>query len=161
MQNYFSDSPLTRSWRGAPTTGVVFRALHSGVALHGSGNPSVQLGMHNPPSLRSTRPYVSNVPSVPMNQDYLITVYPAKYDLCFWLPPPPSLQDAPDLTWPDLTWRHSRRSRTAPFGSSCQTSLSGLCKNHPRVKDLFEYTSWAKCLGRRGSFSVAFLKCLQ
>jgi hypothetical protein len=34
----------------------------------------------------------------------------------------------------------SCESRTAPFDSSCQASLSACVKNHPRVKDLFEYS---------------------
>ncbi|KAJ3632239.1 hypothetical protein MTP99_009256 [Tenebrio molitor] len=46
--------------------------------------------MHSPPavSAEGNRESVTNVPPVSGNRDYLRTVCPVTYDLCFWLPPP-------------------------------------------------------------------------
>jgi hypothetical protein len=53
---------------------------------------------------------------------------------------------------------HTRAFQTAPFGSSCQASLSACVKKQPPAKGLFEFHLWTTCLGGRSSFSVAFLK---
>jgi hypothetical protein len=56
--------------------------------------PARSLHRRRPPMAASerdsSRPYVTNVPSVPGNRDYFTTFSQAnvKYDLCIWLPPP-------------------------------------------------------------------------
>ncbi|KAH0811730.1 hypothetical protein GEV33_011062 [Tenebrio molitor] len=132
----------------APTTGVVFRALHSGVASHvlvARVSPNVQFRMHSPPPIsakgdRQCQP---------------------TYDLCTWLPPPtiptgcarsttsPCHEPHPNLVLRNFTIYHCQRFYTLmkeifsdkPVCRTEQKRIYGVAR-HENAKILCEVESY-------------------